>query len=286
MASAQHSLGLVQIAGQRSRNSDVHRVDTAAQRQAELLDERRCVRGGGAGPSEVAMHGQTGVLERGARAPCSWTFATSPPRKKSQNAIPSSAGVGPHATGRSLASNAERSSAGSPACRARAADRSRSASPSPARPSMKRHIPSLLVRTREIRKVTRSLQTRGDLECLAELVLDVRRGIDPRAKPTEVEAGVRLDGRAPRPRDLDRRAQDLLRTLQLAASGEGKSEIGKASSRLRSSPGSRSTPRCRRPVAAGRSARPSARVPAASNLTAARPARSSAAAVPASSRRK
>ena len=58
MALVQFSRGPVEITGQRDSEPDVHRVDTSAEREAELFDECQRVRGGAACFGEVALHGE------------------------------------------------------------------------------------------------------------------------------------------------------------------------------------------------------------------------------------
>ncbi len=155
------------------------------------------------------------------------TFVASPLRRRSQRAIPTSAGVGPQATGRSRATRAVRSSAESPA---RCANTAAPLEVGLALAGPAEHEaghPDLPVRPREVGEVIGGLQCRGDLECLAELVLDLRRGVDPRTDAHEIEARVRLDSLVSDSlRLLDRRAEDVLRSLELAAPREGIGELG------------------------------------------------------------
>ena len=86
--------------------------------------------------------------------------------------------------------------------------------------------PDLPVRPCEIGKVTGELECRGDLECLAQLVLDLRPG-STLVRSGEIEARVRLDRVvSDSPRFVDRGAQDRLRSLELAAARESVSELG------------------------------------------------------------
>ena len=174
VAATQLALRLLEVAGEQECEADVHRVDAPAQRETELLDERPCVCSGRAGPREVAAHGeqQCTNVERERLVRDVGGVAAEEDVAEGNPGLgrrgPPGDRTQPRDEGRALESRV----AGLP----RELGRPLEVGLALAGPAEhEAGHPDLPVRPCEIGKVTGELECRGDLECLAQLVLDLRR---------------------------------------------------------------------------------------------------------------